>query len=146
MENASKALIMAGAVLIAVMLISLFIYVFSAIGEFNSQTQAQQQSNQVIATNRFFVESAYDVNPTKAGVQIYGYDAYNVIRKARDVNNNANSPVTITIEIPYSENNFDAGADGILTDVEKARMNKQFTYSYGMDIEGYINRITISEV
>lgn len=146
MENASKALIMAGAVIIAVMLISLFMYVFTAISDYNSQTQAQRQSNNIIASNRFFVESAYDINGSRAGVQIKGYDAYNIIRKARDVNNNANSPVTIELNIPYNESFFDSGADGLLTEEEKLRLQKQFDYSYTMDIEGYINKITLSEV
>ena len=93
MENASKALIIAGAVLITVALITMFLYVFNAIGQYQQQTQAQQQSNQVIAANRFFVESAYDLDPSKSGVQIYGYDVYNLMRKAKNINNN-----------PYEEN------------------------------------------
>ena len=39
MENASKALIIAGAVLITVAVISIFLYVFNAIGEYQNQTQ-----------------------------------------------------------------------------------------------------------
>lgn len=143
MENASKALIMAGAIFIAVMLISLFIYVFSAIGDFNSQTQAQQYSNQVIAANRFFVESAYDVNPSRAGIQIYGYDAYNIIRKAGDVNDDPNAAVEIdTDDAPLPET-FDRDGDGILDEVERANMKKQYNYSYRMDSEGYVNKIII---
>lgn len=145
MENASKALIIAGAILIAVALISIFMYVFTAIGHFNSQTQAQQYSNQVIAYNRFFVESAYDVNPSLNGVQIYGYDAYNIIRKAKDMNLDEDAPVTIAINAP-SETIFDADGDGILTDQEKIKMQSQFTYRYEMDSEGYVVRITLSEV
>ena len=142
MENASKALIMAGAIFIAVMLISLFIYVFSAIGDFNSQTQAQQYSNQVTAANRFFVESAYDINPSVGGVQIMGYDAYNIIRKAGDVNDDPDAAVIIDIDAP-SETTFDRDGDGILDEAERANMKKEYNYSYSMDSEGYVNKIII---
>lgn len=142
MENASKALIMAGAVFIAVMLISLFIYVFSAIGNFNSQTQAQQYSNQVIAANRFFVESAYDINSSVGGVQIMGYDAYNIIRKALDINDDPDAAVTIDIIAP-SYTTFDRDSDSILDETERANMKKEYNYSYSMDSEGYVNKIII---
>ena len=144
MENASKALIIAGAILIAVMLISLFMYVFGAISEFNTNTQAQRYSNHITASNRFFVESAYDVNPSMSGIQIYGYDAYNIIRKAKDVNEDENAEVVIEINSSLSIENFDSDGDGKFTDAEIEKLRKQFTYSYSMDLEGFVNRITIS--
>ena len=137
MENASKALIIAGAVLISVALRSRFMYVFSAIGEYKGQTQAQQQSNQVIAANRFFVESAYDVSSSAPGVQIYGYDVYNVIRKAEDINTNPDSPNYIENESSVNASSF-VLEDGTLN---KANLTKLYTYSYGFDSDGYINSI-----
>lgn len=134
MENASKALIIAGAILIAVMLISLFMYVFGTISEYNTQTKAQLYSNHITASNRFFVESAYDVNLSMPGIQIYGYDAYNIIKKANDINEDADAPVIIEINGGYSASSFDT--------VDK--LKSIYTYSYGMDIEGYVNSITIT--
>lgn len=131
MENASKALIMAGVILISVMLISLFIYVFTAIGEYKSQTQAQQQSNQIVAANRFFVESAYDINSLRPGVQIKGYDVYNLIGKANDINENPDSP------------NYIENYSGL--SVATVDLNKEYTYTYGLDSEGYVNSINFSE-
>ena len=144
MENASKALIIAGAILIAVALISLFIFVFSAIGEFNSQTREQQYSNQVIAANRFFVEAAHDVDSSNPGIQIYGYDAYNIIRKAEDVNNDVGAPVTIDVNM--NDSYFGVGTDGIVTADGLTKLKKKFRYSYEMDSEGYVIKITLSEV
>lgn len=142
MENASKALIIAGAVLIAVALISIFMYVFSAIGNLNSQQQAQLQSNYIIAANRFFVESAYDVNPSVGGIQIYGYDVYNIIKKAQDINGNPDSPNFIQINSSVSVSSL--VSNGELTANNIANLKKQYTYSYGFDSEGYINRVTFN--
>lgn len=143
MENASKALIIAAAVLVAVAIMSIFIYVFTAIGDYNAQSQAQLQSSQITAANRFFVESAYDVNSEKNGVQIYGYDVYNILRKASDINENPNAPVTIEIDCAVSKTMFVA-SDGILTEGNKMNLKKQYTYSYSFDSEGYINKIIIN--
>ena len=140
MENASKALIIAGTVLITVALISIFLYVFNAIGQYQNQTQAQQQSNQVIAANRFFVESAYDLDASKAGVQIYGYDVYNLMRKAKDINNNPDAENYIEMQSPVSETSFVNG-----TEKNEDNLKKKYTYSYSFDSEGYINKITFSE-
>lgn len=132
MENASKALIIAGATLIALMLISLFMYVFNAIGDYFEQQQAQQYSNQITAANRFFVESAYDVNPGVSGIQIYGYDVYNIIRKAEDVNDNPDSPIMIEIGGSVRVQNF----------ADSSNLTKQYTYRYEMDTDGYVTRIS----
>lgn len=140
MENASKALIMAAAALIAVGLISIFMYVFTAISEYSSQTQAQQISNQIIAANRYFVEAAYDTDLAKAGIQIYGYDVYNLIGKAKDINDDPDGEVEITIVgNPFGEE---------LSEDEKASLSSiKYTYKYYMDSMGYVNKIEfISEV
>ena len=145
MENASKALIIAGAVLISVALMSIFIYVFTAIGNYNSSTQAQRQSNEVTAVNRFFVESAYDVDNSNVGIQIYGYDVYNIMRKVRDVNNDVSAPVTIEINSHLTETMF-VPSDKILTDANKANLLKKYTYKYFLDTDGYVYRVNFSEV
>ncbi|MBO5141583.1 MAG: hypothetical protein J6C46_01060 [Clostridia bacterium] len=142
MENASKALIIAGVMLISVALISLFVYVFSAIGEYNSQTQAQQYSNEIIAANRFFVESAYDVDSLNPGVQIYGYDVYNLIGKAMDINENPDSPNYIEIEGASKEDFKDSDGKKKIENLT----TKKYTYDYGFDSEGYINRITFNGI
>lgn len=141
MENASKALIIAGATFIAIMLISLFMFVFNAIGDYFGQQQAQQYSEQITAANRFFVESAYDVNPSVAGVQVYGYDAYNIIRKAEDVNNNPDSPIIIEITGSITANNFVNSSDST---VNITNLEKEYTYRYYMDTDGYVTRISFS--
>lgn len=144
MENASKALIMAGAVLIAVAIISIFIYVFSAIGNFRSQEQAQLQSNQIIAANRFFVESAFDMDSTAYGIQIYGYDVYNIIRKIADINNDPDGAVEIENASSYTEENFVTIVDGEIIK-NLANLNGLYTYNYYFDSEGYVNRVSFSK-
>lgn len=129
MENASKALIIAGVILISVALISIFMYIFTAIGEYRSNSQAQLQSNEIIAANRFFVESAYDLDSSKPGVQIYGHDVYNLIRKANDVNDNPDSEFWITTNLTEATFN------------NQSNLKKMYTYSYTMDSLGYVNAL-----
>lgn len=129
MENASKALIIAGVIVISVALISIFMYIFTAIGEYKSNSQAQLQSNEIIAANRFFVESAYDLDSSKPGVQIYGYDVYNLIRKANDVNDNPDSEIWITTNLTEATFN------------NQSNLKKMYTYSYTMDSLGYVNEL-----
>lgn len=139
MENASKALIIAGAVLVSIALISIFMYVFTAIGHYRSSSQAQLQSNQVIAANKFFVEAAYDVNHTAAGIQIYGYDVYNIIQKANDINNNPDSPNFIEIKSSISANSLVSKKE--LTPQNITNLNKQYNYTYTFDSEGYVDMV-----
>ena len=131
MENASKAIIMAGAILISVALISIFMYVFTAISDYKSDSQAQLQSNEVIAANRFFVESAYDIKPSQAGIQIKGYDVYNIIRKAKDINENPDSEFMVEIY-------------GLTEENAKNNLNGVYTYSYSFDSLGYIEAVTFN--
>ena len=81
MDNASKALIMAGAILITMMLISLTIYTVTQIKEFSVASSTQTLATRRDAFNRFFVYSE-----PFGGATIKGSEVYNIICKAIDVN------------------------------------------------------------
>ncbi len=78
MENASKALIIAGGVLIAMLLISLAIYMLTVVRGVANSSEQQFQSSQVESFNRFFVN--YDSEVT-------GLDVYNILGKIEDITN-----------------------------------------------------------
>ena len=82
MENASKAIIIAGAILIAVALMSLLLVFFNSYREFNANAERRRDSEEARTFNRFFEQSNYDVDKTTSGTQIYGYDVYNIALKA----------------------------------------------------------------
>ena len=66
MENASKALIMAGGILVGVLVLSLMVYLFADFGSTSAQINAQNKQNQLSQFNSKF--TAYE---DKEGLTIY---------------------------------------------------------------------------
>ena len=80
MENASKALIIAGSILIALITISLFYFVFGKMGTVVDETSENTYQKQLIAFNSSF--EAYNKKT------MYGMDVISVLNKAIDNNKN----------------------------------------------------------
>ncbi len=66
MENASKALIMAGGVLVGVLVLSLMVYLFADFGSTSAQINAQNKQNQLAQFN-----SKFAIYEGKEGLTIY---------------------------------------------------------------------------
>lgn len=56
MENASKALIMAAEILIGVMIISIGVYLFNAMGNYSADTTAKMEETQIAQFNNQFLK------------------------------------------------------------------------------------------
>lgn len=85
MENASKAIIMAGGVLIAVAVISLALYVYFNFGEYAKTSDQMLTISQIESFNRFY--ESYDSDPVAGSSYKYsirGIDAINIWRKAKE--------------------------------------------------------------
>ncbi len=78
MENASKALLMAGGILIAMVTVSLFYFMFNRVGQFQSITQTNYSQEELKDFNKGF--EAYNKK------LMYGSDVISVINKAVDNN------------------------------------------------------------
>ncbi len=78
MENASKALLMAGGLLIAMITISIFYYMFSQISEFRNVTSEDTSETALLAFNQGF--ESYNKK------LMYGTDVISVLNKAIDNN------------------------------------------------------------
>ncbi len=149
MDNASKALLMAGAVLITVLVISLTMYIVSAIRSYSEGEAMATSSSQIEAFNRYFVYLA------PSGSKIKGYEAYNVICKAYDLNKTFGdniiqiwfrTPITHTKDI---EDLLDAEAIFEHRSSEKGHylnVLNDYTYTYTYGNDGRINEIRISEL
>lgn len=87
MENASKALIMVGGILITVMVISLCMYLFTSARGVADASEKRLQVSQIEGFNRFFVNYPNEIT---------GLDVYNIIGKCEDINNTASSLGTVT--------------------------------------------------
>lgn len=139
MDNASKALIMAGAILITILLISLTMYTVNQIKDYNEVSSTQTLAKQREAFNRFFIYS----EPTFGGT-IKGSEVYNLICKAIDINQGWSIE---TIEIKYLGNDFthktQAEIKEMFVDDNPALLEKDdFQYKYSLSTtSGAVNKI-----
>ena len=142
MENASKALMMAGAVLVTIILISMVMFYFNKVKDISSAASAHSYNEQVEAFNRFFVYSKPDL-----GAKVYGSDAYNIIGKAIDINSNEWSLGKIEIEF-LGSNYTNYSQEQIKTRFyknDKAIMDDKFAYNYTINASnGLVNKITFT--
>ena len=148
MENVSKALVMAGATLLAVLLISLFMWFLNALRDYNSANVVQQNSISNEKINRYFVYAA------DYGSVISGVDAYNLFNKAYDINL---SFPEYEIEIPsvdiggksFSSNtsleNYLSNINSIWNDetILKSLINSKYQYYYYLNEVGRVSKIEL---
>lgn len=92
MENASKALIMAGGVLIGILVLSLAVYLFANFGATAANIHSQIEEQQVVEFNAQFTK--YQQNAT-----IYDIITLNNLAKQNNENYDNDSDYTITIKI-----------------------------------------------
>ncbi len=146
MDNASKALIMAGGILIAVLVISVSLYVITSARGVAKISNERIEENAVQSFNRFY--AAYTSDGTK--VEIMGIDAVNIYRKALDDSQRedgalhtidmAASDIATSISTASNEIDGDTGkSDG---EASKIFMNK-YLFSYTTDVDGYVSTIKI---
>lgn len=85
MENASKALIMAGGVLIGILIISLAVYLFTDFGSISAQINAQNAQKQIVEFNSKF--TSYEGYKDKDGNwKITIYDIITLAGYAKEYN------------------------------------------------------------
>lgn len=85
MENASKALIMAGGVLIGILIISLAVYLFTDFGSTSAQINAQNSQKQITEFNSKF--TSYEGYKDEAGNwKITIYDIITLVGYAKENN------------------------------------------------------------
>ena len=83
MENASKALLMSGGMLIALVIIGALLLVFNQIGDYEKAQTSNEKASQVADFNKEFVRFADDV---------HGYDLITAINKVVDFNGKGGEP------------------------------------------------------
>ena len=88
MENASKALLMAGGILIALMVISALRLMFNQIGDYEKAQTISEKNSQIVEFNKEYTQYTYD--------DIKGYELISVINKA--INFNGKTPVGNSVD------------------------------------------------
>lgn len=136
MDNASKALIMAGGILIAVLIISVAIYVLATARGFANEANKDAEASAIASYNRYYESFG------PSGSTIKGIDALNIYNRVQDDNNRHTSIRGITINSSAASiANKMSQPDGA------AYMNDNYTYTYtyedAANQTGYIVSITI---
>lgn len=135
MDNASKALIMAGGVLIAVMIISIAMYMISTARGVAKDVNEQMEASAQESYNRFY---------QSFGSTIRGIDVLNIYHKVEDDNWRYDSIYySRNIKINNEVKNTYVPAMEQPNGIEY--MDDSYEYSYqDADSDGYIDTITIT--
>ena len=131
---------MAGAVLIAVMLISLFMWFMNVIGDYGRKQAMESKQNEAEAYNRYFYYS-------NTGDRLTGAEYINLIKKARELNQK-DDPYSITVDGlvanlgTMSDANFNSYVAGLS---DSFLLTPAINYSISYETNtGRINRISFS--
>ena len=133
MDNAPKALVIAGGILIAVMIIGAALLMLNNAREFASAANTQAKAEAVQSFNRYY-QSVVNSNG-----KIRGIDVLNVYHRAKDDREQPEKGYNITVNVnPSIIQALEAPTGAEL-------MDKEFNYTItGYDVDGYITSITIS--
>lgn len=160
MENASKALLIAGSILIAMITISVFYFMFGQISEFSEATETDTSQEELLAFNQGF--EAYNKK------LMYGADVISVINKAIDNNekydvendttNDYYVDIAVTLKKPlyilietYTYNKNEGGYDKIKPEQRKiyskisGSKSTISSFTLAKDKESIIENILINE-
>lgn len=146
MDNASKALIMAGGILIAVLVISVSMYVITSARGVAKISNERVEVNAVQSFNRFYAAYTSD----GSAVTVKGIDAVNIYRKALD-DSERESGALHTIEIKDEDvaesiRNISTALDTGTGDGTGAEIYAQdYYFSYTTDADGYVWKIKLSK-
>lgn len=127
MENASKALLMAGGMMIAIAVISVALYFYSSARGFANTSEDILSSSQIQSFNRFY--TAYE----KTNIRVV--DALNILNRAiedgldTDMINSSNSNIKFQ--------------DGHYTVTDPQYYLNSASLTLGYDVEGKVNKVTI---
>ena len=132
MDNASKALIMAGAILISVAIVGIGIYIFSSA---NSMTD--DALNQIDALTVTTINSQLQ---SYEG-QIRGRELRTLINTARSINMQNTLPDGGKIKLTMGGSTVEIGSSDVSGSIVD---NKTYTITFGYSTAGYINMINVA--
>lgn len=127
MENASKALIIAGGLLVTILVISVCMYMYTSFKVGYAESMKIHTTQQIHSFNMFFIEYPSVVT---------GYEAYNIIGKVKEVNANDDAVTSIS----YS--GIDRDTEFYFTE----NFKNQYSYTYKFDGDGFVSSVSIKRV
>lgn len=130
MDNASKAVLMAGSVLIAIAVISVSLYMYSIAKGYAETSENTLSVTQIQSFNRFY--TAYTDDTIKC------IDAINILNRALEDN--------VKVETPVSEDIIKLSGDTYVATDSKHYLQKKFKYSLERDAAGMVNLVKIDNI
>lgn len=97
MENAAKALLIAGGVMIAILLLTLFAYIFSHIATSTSSIYSTLEESEITKFNQQFLN--YEGRGVGSLDPLTIQDVVTIINLAKDNNKSAKRPTTIKVKV-----------------------------------------------
>ena len=142
MENASKALLIAGAILIAILIIGIGMMVFNGIGSITDQQEAKVDAMAIQMFNASF-ESYKGTNVSGANVKaLLSSIAANNTTYSQDASRQIK--VTFTPKSPSTATGYSAQTNPSTISNTVVGSNFRYTVNFGTDAgSGYINSCTI---
>ena len=98
MENATKALLMAGGVLIAITIITILVKTYGNISTFQRQKLSEEEIAQIEEFNKDYTKYS--------GQYVYGTEIISMINKTVDYNKRTGGNIALTIEFTVEEYTF----------------------------------------
>lgn len=141
MENASKALIIAGGMLIAIMVASLFVYLFTSYGKYADDMYDKINRRQITQANNEYTKYEGAKDNTI-------YDVITVVNKAKDNNESlglqAGDRGYISVGINGINSNLQNADTTTITNLLQtyAESGTKFGCNVFEDAEGLINKVT----
>ncbi len=129
MDNASKAILMAGGVLIAIAIISVAIFFYTQMTGYASQNEEMLSSTQIQSFNRFY--TAY------VGRDIRVVDAINILNKALDDGIDTENKLTSLIQRGKT--------DFKIIDVKKYTESNNYRVTCEYDDVGKIKKVIVGK-
>lgn len=150
MENAAKALIMAGAVLLAILVLSLMNYLFENMAESSASIYEDLEESDITEFNQKFLnydgrgtttdDDGNPINPLNI------QDVVTIVNIAKDNNENGKLPVNVVVKVGTEEwQNKDASE---LNDLLMQHIDDKYSCSVSYSTQYYklVDKVTITEL
>ena len=152
MDNAAKAIIIAGGILIALLVISLSMYLYTAFQDAYERNMQVHSAYQINMFNTNFTKYGFKEDGSDV-LYVAGSDAYNILSRAYEENSSVDSIVS---NFSVSGKAMDGGGDFSLDKGSDFYFEKVFyfseafhwkyRYSYTFNEEGAVDSVTLEWV
>ena len=138
MENASKALLIAGAMLLMILVLTFAIYLFTQMAADTADMYGKMSENEIVEFNQEF----FNYENKELTIQ----DVVSIINLAKNRNQKGKTPVTVTVKLDSTDNmQNNADVEGLLKDNMEKKYSCTVNYANNSELVGSIIINTLSD-